>query len=106
QNPDFRPSCDNHRIIHADTAGNRPHDITLINTSVHDHWNSAACKAQAGCVSAHHEGCGPTINDAYNVLEDHMRFFNCEDLGQLVKPYKFANQNITIQNSFFGANNG
>jgi hypothetical protein len=105
-NSDFGPSWDNHGIIHADTAGNRPHDITLLNSAVHDHWNSSACKAQAGCKTANHQGCGPTINDAYNVLEDGMRFFNCEDLGQLVKPYKFPNQNITIQNSYFGASNG
>jgi hypothetical protein len=57
-------------------------------------------------MAAHHQGCGPTINDAYNVVEDGMRFYNCEDLGQLVKPYKFPNQNITIKNSFFGASNG
>ena len=106
RNSDFGPSWDNHGIIHANTAGNRPHDITLINNAVHDQWNSSACKAQAGCIAANHMGCGPTINDAYNVLEDHMRFYNCEDLGQLVKPYQFPNQNITIQNSFFGASNG
>jgi hypothetical protein len=105
-NSDFGPAYDFHGIIHADTAGNRPHDITLSNVSVHDHWNTDACKAQAGCISAHHQGCGPTINDAYNVLEDRMRFFNCQDLDQLVKPYRFPNQNITIQNSWFGPNNG
>ena len=98
-NSDFGPSYDFHGIIHADTAGNRPHDITLSNVSVHDHWNTDACKAQASCFSAHHQGCGPTLNDSYNVLEDRMRFFNCQDLGQLVKPYRFPNQNITIQNS-------
>jgi hypothetical protein len=106
RNSDFGPSFDNHGIIHANTAGNRPHDITLTNNAVHDQWNSSACRAQAGCIAANHMGCGPTINDTYNLLEDHMRFYNCEDLGQLVKPYKFANQNITIQNSTFGANNG
>jgi hypothetical protein len=106
RNSDFGPSFDDHGIIHANTAGNRPHDITLINNAVHDQWNSSACRAQAGCIAANHMGCGPTINDAYNVLEDHMRFYNCEDLGQLVKPYKFPNQNITIKNSFFGASNG
>jgi poly(3-hydroxybutyrate) depolymerase len=106
RNSDFGSSWDNQGVIHATTAGNRPHDITLVNDAVHDQWNSSACKAQAGCVSAHHIGCGPTINDAYNVLEDHMRFSNCEDLGQLVKPYRFANQNITIQNSSFGASHG
>jgi len=106
QNSDFGPSWDNHGIIHADTAGNRPHDITITNTSVHDHLNTSACMAQASCFSAHHQGCGPTINDAYNVLESGMRFTNCQDLGQLVKPYRFANQNITIQNSYFGSNGG
>jgi hypothetical protein len=103
---DFGPSWDNHGIIHADTAGNRPHDIVLSNVAVHDHLNTDACKAQAGCIGAHHQGCGPTLNDSYNVLEDRMRFYNCQDLGQLVKPFRFANNNITIQNSWFGPNGG
>lgn len=106
KNSDFGPSWDNHGIIHADTAGNRPHDILLSNVAVHDHLNTDACKAQAGCIAAHHQGCGPTINDAYNVVEDRMRFFNCQDLGQLVKPFRFPNENITIQNSWFGPNGG
>jgi hypothetical protein len=106
QNSDFGPSWDNHGIIHADTAGHRPHDIALTNTTVHDHWNTTACKSSGACIVAHHQGCGPTLNDAYNVVETGMRFINCQDLGQLVKPYKFANQNITIQNSYFGANGG
>jgi hypothetical protein len=106
KNADFGPSWDFHGIIHADTPGHRPHDITLSNVAVHDHWNSDACKAQPGCISSHHQGCGPTINDAYNVVEDRMRFYNCQDLGQLIKPYKFPNENITIQNSWFGPNNG
>jgi hypothetical protein len=103
---DFGPSWDNHGLIHADTAGHRPHDIVLANVAVHDHLNSEACKAQPGCIGAHHQGCGPTINDSYNVVEDRMRFFNCQDLGQLVKPFRFGNENITIQNSWFGANGG
>src|SRR5207302_2006659 len=106
KNSDFGPSWDFHGIIHSTTAGNRPHDITLANVAVHDHWNTTACKVQAACLSAHHQGCGPTINDAYNLLEDAMRFSNCQDLDQLVKPWHYANQNITIQNSFFGAGNG
>ena len=106
QNSDFGPSYDFHGIIHADTAGNRPHDILLSNVTIHDHWNSAACKALASCLAAHHQGCGPTLNDAYNVVEDRVHWFNCDDLDQLIKPYKFANQNVTIQNSVFGPNNG
>jgi hypothetical protein len=105
-NSDFGPSWDFHGLIHADTAGHRPHDILLNNGSVHDHWNSNACKRSGACLAAHHQGCGPTINDAYNVVEDSMRFYNCEDLGQLVKPYRFPNQNIVIKNSFFGASYG
>jgi hypothetical protein len=106
RNSDFGPSWDFHGIVHSDTAGNRPHDISLTNVAVHDHWNTSACRAQPGCLASHHQGCGPTINDAFNLVEDRMRFYNCEDLGQLVKPWHYPNQNITIQNSFFGANNG
>jgi hypothetical protein len=103
---DFGPAWDDHGIIHADSKGNRPHHIRLLRVTVHDHWNTDACKAQPGCISANHQGCGPTLNDSYDVVEDSMRFFNCEDLGQLVKPYKFGNENITIQNSWFGLSKG
>ncbi len=106
ENSDFGPAYDFHGIIHADTAGNRPHNILLLNVTIHDHWNSDACKATAGCISAHHQGCGPTLNDSYNVVEERLRWYNCEDLAQLIKSYKFANENITIENSVFGASSG
>jgi hypothetical protein len=106
ENSDFGPAYDFHGIIHADTAGNRPHDILLLNDTIHDHWNSDACKATAACISAHHQGCGPTLNDAYNVVEEDMHWYNCQDLAQLIKSYKFANQNITVENSVFGQSSG
>jgi hypothetical protein len=106
RNSDFGPSYDNHGIVHADSAGNRPHDILIENVAVHDHWNTDVCKATRGCVGQNHQGCGPTLNDSYNVVERRVRWFNCEDLDQLVKPYKFANENIRIENSWFGPGNG
>jgi hypothetical protein len=106
QNSDFGPSYDSHGIIHADSAGNRPHDILLDNISVHDHWNTTICKGKSGCVGSNHMGCGPTINDSYRLTVNRSRFFNCEDLGMLIKPYKFPNDNITLSNNWFGPVNG
>jgi poly(3-hydroxybutyrate) depolymerase len=104
KNSDFGPSYDWHGIVHCKTVcttqGDRPGNIIINNVAVHDQQNSSGCTGS--CVGSHHVGCGPTFNDAYNVLINASKFYNCEDTGMLLKSAQWQDNDITISNSVFG----
>src|SRR5262249_26495156 len=103
ENSDFGPSYDFHGIVSGSTDPNtRPHDILLSNNRIHDHVNSDGCVADPACHGAHHMGCGPTLNDSYNVTTDRGRIDNCASTIMLIKSYHFENHDVTITNSWFG----
>ena len=107
-NSDFGPAYDNHGILHCNGSVSpctaMPHDITFINDSVHDGYNTTACtnNIPAGCLGNHHMGCAITINNGYNLLFDRTHFYNCTDLPFYVHPYLSEIHDVTVENSDIG----
>jgi hypothetical protein len=106
KNANFGPSYDFHGIVHCATIcppTARPYNITLQHVFVHDHTNSVGCLANSICLSAHHMGCGPTFNDAYNIMLDGYQADNCQtSTGMLFKSNQYGLHDVTMQNSWFG----
>jgi hypothetical protein len=110
ENSDFGPSWDDHGLIHCFGSQNPctyvPHDITLRNVTMHDFWNTSGCKANvpANCFSTHHQGCAATINNGYNIVEDGLVVWNCEDLPWYLHPYLSTVYDVDVVNSAFLGN--